>query len=630
MATPVDILKKYWNLEQFWAPQEAIINEVLAKKDCVVLLPTGGGKSMCYQIPTLLFDGICIVISPLIALIEDQVSSLTAKNIKAIALTSKLSNYDLIIAFDNLQFGNYKFVYLSPEKLQSQVIQDKIKQLNVSLIAIDEAHCISEWGHDFRPYYLQLKVLKELHPNTPLIALTATATEKVLEDIQNNLSIKNATVFKKSFERPNLTYQVIFTENIYGQLLSHLSKNKNAGIVYVNSRKQTKEVCEFLNRNNLKSNFYHGGLIPSEKSKALSLWMNDEIPIMVATNAFGMGINKANVDAVVHINIPNSIENYIQESGRAGRNGERSMALILTNESLIYNAKSKFTSNLPTILVVKSVYQYINQYFKIGLGEMPDQLFDFSLQAFCETYKLNLLQTYNALKVLDRENIIALDENFSRKSTIIFMSSGSQVIDYIENNPSKKELINFVLRSYGGVFDHYTIINEHKIMKNLNYTKSHLLQLLTELKKDGIIDYNFENTSSKLKFLVPREDAYTINLISKNIEQQNNLKAFKFDAVLAYLKNEFQCRNKQLLIYFDEIVVQDCLTCDNCLRINSNNNEILNIEEKLLNFLKVGPQSSLALVQQFQCSDTVVLNTLKTLLEHNKISITSQNKYKLN
>jgi len=471
METPLEILKKYWNHSQFRDPQEAIINTVLKGKDCVVLLPTSGGKSICYQVPALLLEGVCIVISPLIALIKDQVNSLKEKNIKAIALTSQLSQDEIVVAFDNLQFGGIRFLYLSPEKLQSKFIQEKIKQLNVSLIAIDEAHCISEWGHDFRPSYLELKILKELQPEATTIALTATATQKVLDDIQLNLEIENATIFKKSFQRKNLAFHIISTVGIYGKLLQILNKLNESVIVYTNNRKQTKEVSDFLKRNNFKSSFYHGGLSNNEKNEAFSNWMSDKTPVMVATNAFGMGIDKANVRAVIHINIPNSLENFIQESGRAGRDGKDSFALLLSNKSSLFETETKFNSNLASTKFIKRIYFNLNQFYTISLGELPLSSFNFSLQEFCAKYQLNILQTYNAIKILERENIILLDENYNKKSSLKFLISNQKLFNYLEDNTSKTNLIQLILRSYGGIFEHFTIINELIIAKKLSIKK---------------------------------------------------------------------------------------------------------------------------------------------------------------
>lgn len=630
MNTPLEILKKYWNHNQFRETQEEIISSVLNKEHTIVLLPTGGGKSLCYQIPSLILDGVCIVISPLIALINDQVNSLKEKNIKAIALTSQLTEDETIIAFDNLQFGNFKFLYLSPEKLQSSFIQEKIKQLNVSLIAIDEAHCISEWGHDFRPSYLQLKILKDLQPNATFIALTATATQRVLEDIQHHLELDKPRIYKQSFQRNNLSYRVINTEDIYGRLLQILHKINASVIVYTNNRKQTKEVAKFLHKNNFKSSFYHGGLSTIEKTNAYNKWMNDETPIMVATNAFGMGIDKPNVRAVIHINTPDSIENYIQEAGRAGRDGKVSHSIILSNNSALFETENRFTSNLADTKFVKKVYNHLNQFYSISLGEIPNEKFGFSLQEFCATYNLNLLKTYNAIKILEREGIILLDENYTKKSSLKFIVSNAYIFNYIENKPSKGILIKLMLRSYGGIFDHYTIINEYSLAKKLNIRKNEIINQLTNLHNNGIIDYKHENTTSKLYFLVPREDDYTINRISKDIEKQNNLKYDKLRSVITYIKNNDTCRNTQLLYYFDEFISKLCGKCDVCLDKKSKKTSPKNISEKIVQLLKEKQLRSQDIVSQLNYSETEILNSLKILLEKNKIAITSQNKFKLN
>ncbi|NOR28820.1 MAG: RecQ family ATP-dependent DNA helicase [Lutibacter sp.] len=630
MNTPLEILKKYWGYPKFRNPQEEIIETILAKKNTVVLLPTGGGKSLCYQVPALISDGVCIVISPLIALIQDQVNSLQSKNIKAIALTSQLNKEETITAFDNLQFGNVKFLYLSPEKLQSAFIQEKIKQLNVSIVAIDEAHCISEWGHDFRPSYLQLNILKELQAKATFIALTATATQIVLNDIQQNLELEKAVVYKESFQRTNLNYHVITTENIYGKLLQIVRKIDESVIIYTNSRKQTKEVCTFLLKNNFKSSYYHGGLSNIEKNTSFNNWMSNDTPIMVATNAFGMGIDKPDVRTVIHINTPNSLENFIQEAGRAGRDGKQSYSIILTNKSTVFETTSKFSLNVASTKFVKTVYNHLCQYFNIALGELPIQLFDFSLQEFCFTYKLKLLQTYNAIKTLERENIINLDENYTKKSTLKFLISSTKVFDYINNHPSKKDLIQLILRSYGGVFDHYTIINEFTLSKKVNASKKEIITHLNDLHSNGIINYSHKNTTSKLSFQVARDHNYTINSISKSIEQQNNLKLEKLNATISYIQNTKTCRNIQLLSYFNEIITKNCGTCDVCKSKIQSKNSVETVLNQILHLLTKKSLSSQEISTHLNYSETEILNSLKILLEQNKIAITSQNKFKRN
>ncbi|UMB60861.1 RecQ family ATP-dependent DNA helicase [Lutibacter sp. A80] len=630
MSSPLEILKTYWGYNQFRPPQEAIINTVIKGENCIVLLPTGNGKSLCYQVPALALEGVCIVISPLIALIKDQVESLTEKNIKAIALTSKLSQEEVIVAFDNLQFGGYKFLYLSPEKLQSPFIQEKIKQLKVSFIAIDEAHCISEWGHDFRPSYLKIPVLKELQPTATFIALTATATQRVFEDITQNLEIENATIFKKSLKRTNLTYKVIYTENYYANLIQILNYIKESVIIYTNNRKQTKEINKFLVQQNFKSTYYHGGLSVDEKNAAYQTWIEDKTPIMVATNAFGMGIDKPNVRVVIHLNIPNSLENYIQEAGRAGRDGKESYSLILTNKANLYDTDARFKTTTPTTQYIKEIYFNLNQFYKVPLGEQPLESFNFSIQEFCAVYKLNILKAYNAIKTLERENIILLDENFTKKSTLKFTISNQQLFNYLEEHPSKSDFIKLLLRSYGGIFEHYTIIDEFKLSKKLHISKATIIAYLKELNTHGIVNYNFENSNSRLTFLVIREDNYTINNISKNIEKQYALKYNKLKATIDFIKNSKTCRNIQLLSYFGETITEPCGKCDVCKSKNAPTETTHTLLNEILNLLKTKNLSSHELSTILNCNKKQLLNSLKILLEKNKIAITSQNKFKLN
>jgi len=366
MSTTLEILSKYWGYKSFREPQQAIVETILQKKSAFVMLPTGAGKSLCYQLPALMMDGVCLVISPLIALMEDQVQSLEKKGVKAIALSSKLNRHETIIAFDNLLFGNYKFLYLSPEKLQSAFVQDKLAQLNLSLIAIDEAHCISEWGHDFRPSYMKIPILNDLHPETPKIALTASATPKVKQDILENLQLAGAAIFEKSFARTNLSIQMLHRENIMGTMLQLLKGNDEPAIVYVGTRKDTIHFSNFLNRNGLRSAFYHGGLSHDQKTKALNSWKDEKQSIMVATNAFGMGIDKSNVRLIIHAHVPGSMENYMQEIGRAGRDGIKSTAYLLYNESLIYESENLIEKSIASPEFCKTVYSKLNDFYHIG------------------------------------------------------------------------------------------------------------------------------------------------------------------------------------------------------------------------------------------------------------------------
>ncbi len=628
MNTPIEILQKYWKHSSFRKPQEEIITATIQKQNTIVLLPTGGGKSLCYQIPTLLQKGICIVISPLIALMNDQVNQLNEKNIKAIALTSQLNFEATITAFDNLQFGNSKFLYLSPEKLQNPLIQEKIKQLNVSLIAIDEAHCISEWGHDFRPSYLKLQLLKDICPNANIMALTATATPRVLLDIKDELNLQDAIIFKKSFKRNNLKFSVITSEDIYGQLIQSLQKINGSSIIYAGTRKQTKEISNFLTKKGFKSNYYHGGLTTATKSLAYNNWISNKISIMVATTAFGMGINKPDVRAVIHIATPNSVENYLQEAGRAGRDDKPANATIISNKSSINETIHQFNINTPKATFVKEVYQNLNQYFKISTGEIPKEIFDFSIQEFCFHYKLPLLKTFNALNILTREEIIYIDENFSKKTTVKFLIKSQQVFEYIENKPNKKILINLLLRSYGGIYDYNTIINEYSLSKKMNCSVHNLIGQLKELHTNKIINYKANNNRSKLTFLLPRDDNYIINQISKHINQQFQIKQNKLKAIIQYITNNKTCRNIQLSNYFEEKLTTPCGICDVCEHRNNPSVSTKLLSKQILSLVQNQALSSATICQQIAIPKEIILNCLKNLLNEDKIYINSQNKFK--
>jgi len=627
MNTAAHILKKYWNHTSFRTPQSEIIEAVLKKKDVIALLPTGGGKSICFQIPTLLQEGVCIVVSPLIALMQDQVTNLTNRGIKAIALTSGISQNDMIALFDNLQFGNYKFLYLSPERLQSAFIQEKIKQLKVNLIAIDEAHCISEWGHDFRPSYRNISILKELKPDTNFIALTASATNEVLEDISTNLDLKNVQLFKKSFYRDNLAYQLFSIEDKLHRLLQIFTKTKAPAIVYVSSRNKTKEISKFLTVNGFLASYYHGGLSSSEKQEAFENWMSEKTPIMVATNAFGMGIDKDNVKAVVHLDLPNSVENYIQEAGRAGRNGKKSYAVLLQNKSDILAFKEKTATSFPTISEIKEVYKNLHQQYQIANGELITTAFEFNLLEFSNKYNYAYNKLNNTLRILINNGIIELSNNYKKKSTILFLATSSQVIYYAKNNTSTQLVVNTLLRSYGGLFEQETHINEYWLAKKIKSTVLKITQALEQLHTDEIIAYKKATNNSELFFLVPREDHSAINRISKNCTRYIDQKKQKSDALIHFVENINTCRSIQILHYFNEQNVSECGVCDVCL---SKNKKVADISTQIIGLLKSEIlYTSKEICSRISFTDEVVLVNLQQLLAEDIIGINQYNQYYL-
>jgi ATP-dependent DNA helicase RecQ len=625
MTNPLQILKTYWNHDSFRAPQDKIIEAVLNKENVIALLPTGGGKSVCFQIPALAKEGVCIVISPLIALMQDQVDSLNEKGIKAIALVSGTDQDELIAQFDNIRFGNYKFLYLSPERLQSTFIQEKIKQLNVNLIAIDEAHCISEWGHDFRPSYRNINILKTIKSDAPIIALTATATKKVIDDISSSLELKDVTVFKKSFYRENLAYQFFKTEDKLQRLIQICTKTKAPLIVYASSRNRTKEISTFLNANNFKASYYHGGLLPIQKQVSFDNWISEKTPIIVATNAFGMGIDKSNVRVVVHIDLPNSIENYIQEAGRAGRDGKKAFSAVLFNANDIRISLEKMDNAFPSIQEIKSIYKSLFQKYQIANGELIEDSFEFNLLDFSNTYKYNSAKVDTTLRLLHNNGIIDISNNYNKKSTVQFLATSNQVLNYTKANNDSSKIIKLLLRSYGGVFEQETKINEFWLSKKIGVLSFKIVEILEQLHTEEIIEYKKATKNADLYFLHPREDDKTINRISKNITKYIQQKIKKSEDILQLVKNDTVCRSSQVLTYFNEAVITECGMCDVCLKKKSTYS---NISSNIIAYLKNQKQaSSHQICNHISSTEGNVLVNLQQLLSEEIIAINNYNQY---
>lgn len=625
MSEALQLLQKYWKHERFRAPQEAIIQSVLDGKDTFALLPTGGGKSVCFQIPGLLLDGICLVISPLVALMKDQVYNLQSKNIKAIALTGGVSQNEVIDILDNCQFGNYKFLYLSPERLQHDWIVERLKQLSINLIAIDEAHCVSQWGHDFRPAYLKISELKKSFPKTPFLALTATATKRVQEDICTHLALNEPAIFTKSFARENLAYHVINTEDKNYKIQQILTKNPQSSIIYVRNRKSCIETAQQLNDLGFKSTFYHGGLPAKEKEKNMQLWLNDKVQIIVATNAFGMGIDKPDVKTVIHIQLPENIENYYQEVGRAGRNGEKAFGILITNPTDIELAKKQFLSVLPDKKFVREVYVKLNNYFQIAYGDGFNESYSFNMNHFCAQYQFPTLKTFASLQFLDRQGVITFQSESSEKISMQFIIPSKEVLRYISLHPHDEPIITTILRTYSGIFDVETAINPALIAKKANSTEAIVEKVIQQLVERDCIQMNAKNNDSTLTFNEAREDDLTINRIAKFLEHQNQLKQEQFKSVLQYITNVETCKNKLLLAYFDEIATEDCGICSFCMtKKKTNPIETVVLIEQLV---QKSPMTSREIEDSLQISAEATIFALQLLLEQNKIAINSHNQY---
>ncbi|MEN8799459.1 MAG: RecQ family ATP-dependent DNA helicase [Flavobacteriaceae bacterium] len=625
---PIDILRKHWGHQDFRGSQREIIEAVLAGQDVLTLMPTAAGKSLCYQIPGLIKDGICVVISPLIALIQDQVNQLKKRDIKAIALTAGLSQDELIKQLDNCIYGKYKFLYLSPERLQQTLIQERLAEMPVSLWAIDEVHCISQWGHDFRPAYLECGVLRDLKPDVNMIALTATATKPVVKDISEQLRFQNYRTFQDSFQRPNISYSVLADEDKNKRLYSLCKTVKKSGIVYTRTRRSTVEISAYLNKKGITSTYYHGGMSREDKDTKLRSWMSNKLKIIVATNAFGMGVDKPDVELVVHYQIPDCLENYFQEAGRVGRDGSVAQAVLIYDPSDHQKAKAQFLDALPDTAFLKLLYRKLNNYFQISYGEGKDQTFQFNFNAFCEVYKLNSSLVYSGLRIMDQHSVLTLSQHFQRRTQLKFAVGKNVLMKYLEKNRDIAILVQNLLRTYGGVFDFETKINIRLIAKKSAVSESEVVKALERLEKDSIISYQAGHTDLEITMLVPREDDTTIYGFAPKLKALRRLKSEKLNRMFAYIENTRQCRSKQLLKYFGENLRQNCGLCDVCLEkaYDPDSNDET-IRKNILAALEGHAYTSRQLIDHFSYNEHQLLTTLQGLLEDQLIVVNSKNEY---
>ncbi len=631
MTQPLDYLERYWKHHAFRPLQEDIINAVLQNEDTFALLPTGGGKSICFQLPALMKEGICIVISPLIALMKDQVNNLNDKGIKALAITSGISFSDLDTLLDNCIYGNYKFLYLSPERLQQDLVKDRIQQMNVNLIAVDEAHCISQWGNDFRPAYKNIRVLRELHPTVNVIALTATAKPEVVDDIISELDFIAPKLFKASFVRPNIAYMVLGTEDKHYKIEQILRKYPGSSIIYVRTRRMALEIHGYLKSKGFSSLYYHGGITPKEKQDHLYQWTHNQTDIMVATTAFGMGIDKADVKTIIHINLPESLESYYQESGRAGRNGEKAYAVILLNKTDEETLKNQFLNVLPSIDFLKQVYRKLCTYFQIPYGEGEGTVHQYNFNEFCKAYDFNAAMTFNALQILDRHSIISLSHQFNYQAKLQFLIPNQVLFRYLETHQMIDTLVKSILRTYGGIFENLLKIDLKLISEKTSTPEDQVIKQLRQLAKDEVVEFQYSNTDSELIFLIPREDDKTVNRISKHVEQNFNLKERQINAVINYIRNTDTCKNRQLIKYFGETIDTDCGMCSVCLtkKKSTSNSDIKSITYSIVGLLEHKPLTSRMIIETLDYDDSTILKVLQLLIENNILELTATNTYKI-
>jgi len=566
-----EVLKKYWNFNEFRLLQEDIIQSILAGKDTLALMPTGGGKSICFQVPALVNPGICIVVSPLIALMKDQVENLRSRGIEAVAVFSGMGKREVDILLDNCVYGPVKFLYLSPERLLSDLVRERIRHMKVNLIAIDEAHCISQWGYDFRPPYLHLDELRAIHPEVPVLALTATATKRVIIDIQEKLKFRQPNVLRKSFERKNLSYVVFNEENKLRKLLNIAKKVKGCGIIYVRNRRETQEISRFLNQQEIPSDFYHAGLDTVLRSNKQESWKNNKVRIIVATNAFGMGIDKSDVRFVVHLDLPESLEAYYQEAGRAGRDEKKAYAVLLYNTSDKLQLLKKLDLSFPSIEEIKKVYHHLGNYFQLAYEAGEGISFEFDIADFCSRFKLDAIKTLNALKFLEHDEYITLSESVFLPSRLKIMVSAEDLYRFQVENVAYDPFIKTVLRSYGGLYDQYVPIRETDLAKRTDQTKAQIIDTLKKLEEFELISYLQQTDKPQLQYIKPRADNRTLFINQKYIEERKKIMQQQVASVINYSQGTV-CRSKLLLEYFGETEAKKCGVCDVCLEEKRKNN----------------------------------------------------------
>lgn len=560
-----EILKKHWGYDSFRGIQQSIIESIGQGKDTLGLMPTGGGKSITFQVPALAMNGVCIVITPLIALMKDQVMNLRKKGIKASAIYSGMSHDEILTILENCILGNTKFLYISPERLSSQLFQTKIRHMSVCFITIDEAHCISQWGYDFRPSYLSISDIRTQKPDAPILALTATATPAVVNDIQEKLGFKEKNVFRMSFERKNLAYVVRKAEDKYQELLHILSRVEGSAIVYVRSRKRTKEVSEILNINGFSSTFYNAGLESNVKDERQKAWTHDKIRIMVATNAFGMGIDKPDVRVVVHIDSPDSIEAYFQEAGRAGRDGKKAYAVLLYNGGDYRKMDKRIVDNFPEKDYIKQVYEHLAYFYQIGLGSGYNKTFEFSIDKFCHTFKHFPIQVDSALKILERAGYIEYMEERDNCARIMFITGRDELYRLSNNSPVEDKVIIALLRNYSGLFCDFVFIDESFIASETGYTMHEVYEALKSLNNKRIINFIPRKRIPFIKYTQRREDIKHLMIKPEIYEQRKEQFCQRIETMKQYTQHDTICRSMMLLAYFGEKTDNKCGQCDVCL-----------------------------------------------------------------
>lgn len=611
------ILKQYWGYDNFRGIQEDIIRSIGEGRDTLGLMPTGGGKSITFQVPALAQEGLCLVITPLIALMKDQVRNLRERGIKATAIYSGMTREEIVIALENCIFGNYKFLYVSPERLDTEIFQIKLRSMHVSLITVDESHCISQWGYDFRPAYLKIVDIRQLLPGVPVIALTATATPEVVSDIQQRLQFRQENVFRMSFERKNLAYVVRHTEDKESELLHILQHVDGSGIVYTRNRKKTKEISLFLNRNHITATFYHAGLNDETKDSRQKAWLKGEFRVMVATNAFGMGIDKPDVRVVIHADVPDSPEAYFQEAGRAGRDGMKAYAVLLFCARDKITLKQRVSDTFPEKSYIRKIYEDINFYYQMAMGDGRGCTFAFNIDEFCRNFKHFPVQTDSALKILTRAGYLEYTDEQDNASRIMFTITKEELYRIREQSEDTEKLIRILLRSYTGLFTDYAYISEDNLSTRSGLSKQQIYETLLSLSRQHILHYIPAKKTPYIIYTRERQETERVYLSKEVYEDRKESYVQRINAMIEYAESENRCRSRMLLRYFGEKNEHNCGQCDVCLQQHQSglkSGEFEAISQQLQALLKENPLSLQEIKDKMQVPENHLIKVVSYLV----------------
>ncbi len=630
------ILQQFWGYTSFRPMQEDVVNTVLAQQDALVLMPTGGGKSICFQVPALAMKGVCIVVTPLIALMKDQVEQLRKRGIPAAAIYSGMHYREIDTTLDNCIYGTTKFLYVSPERLRTEIVIERVKQMTVCLLAVDEAHCISAWGYDFRPPYLQIAEFRQLIPATPVIALTASATPDVQTDILDKLALRQPTVFRQSFARPNLSYSAVLEEDKEARLVRILQNVPGCAIVYVRSRRQTQQVAQWLIKQGVSADFYHAGLTTQQRTDKQDAWMQNQTRVIVATNAFGMGIDKPDVRVVVHLDVPDSLEAYYQEAGRAGRDGQKAYAVMLYTTGDLESLRYRTEQLYQPVEMLRRVYQAIANYTAVPVGGGEFSSYDFDLSAFTNTFTLPSQETHYALKQLQLEGFIQLNENYYHPSRLTIVLDNRQLYEFQVMNPRFDSFLKLLLRLYGGeLFTDFITISESTLARTFLVNQSEVVALLEQLHQRTVVIYEKQKDKPQLTYLTPRHDAPSLPVNVPELNRRKELALRKVQAATIYTEHTTQCRTRLLQAYFGEKPSDACGICDNCLKKKKKSETTsAAVREQVRQYVALanGPGVSPKQLAHYfaQTDDDALAQTLKQMLAEEEIRYTKSGNLTLN